>query len=105
MSALAMQTRTELTLTVRRGESLLLVLGIPILLLVFFTEVDVLPTGSGDAALTGYLVRSVHSLLQTKLGWSTGLADPRVRLLDPAAGSMNFLSAAWSLATKVLADR
>jgi hypothetical protein len=26
------------------------------------------------------------------------LADPRVRLLDPAAGSMNFLRAAWRLA-------
>ncbi len=49
-------------------------------------------------ALTGYLARSVHRLLQTKLGWSAGLADPRVRLLDPAAGSMNFLRASWRLA-------
>jgi hypothetical protein len=49
-------------------------------------------------ALTGYLARSVHRLLQAKLGWSAGFADPRVRLLDPAAGSMNFLRAAWRLA-------
>ncbi len=49
-------------------------------------------------ALTGYLARSVHRLLQVKLGWSAGLADPQVRLLDPAAGSMNFLRAAWRLA-------
>ena len=34
---LAAQTRVELTLTLRRGESLLLVLGIPVLLLVFFS--------------------------------------------------------------------
>jgi hypothetical protein len=48
--------------------------------------------------LTGYLVRSIHRLLQSRFGWSAGLADPRVRLLDPAAGSMNFLRAAWRLA-------
>jgi hypothetical protein len=49
-------------------------------------------------ALVGYLVRSVHRLLQSRFGWSAGLADPRVRLLDPAAGSMPFLRAAWRLA-------
>jgi predicted helicase len=32
--------------------------------------------------------------LQEKLGFSAGLADPAVRLLDPAAGSMNFIRAA-----------
>jgi hypothetical protein len=31
-------------------------------------------------ALEGYLVRSVHRLLQARFGWSAGLADPRVRL-------------------------
>jgi type ISP restriction-modification system protein len=50
------------------------------------------------APLVGYLVRSVHRLLQDRLGWNAGLADPAVRLLDPAAGSMNFLRAAWRLA-------
>jgi hypothetical protein len=45
--------------------------------------------------LVGYLVRSVHRLLQSRLGWKNGLADPRVRLLDPAAGAMNFVRAAW----------
>ncbi|HEV7518590.1 MAG TPA: type ISP restriction/modification enzyme, partial [Thermoanaerobaculia bacterium] len=48
--------------------------------------------------LVGYLVRSIHRLLQEKLGWAAGLADPRVRLLDPAAGTMNFVRAAWRLA-------
>ncbi len=48
--------------------------------------------------LVGYLVRSVHRLLQARFGWSAGLADLRVRLLDPAAGSMLFLRAAWRLA-------
>jgi ABC-2 type transport system permease protein len=45
MSALVAQTRTELVLTLRRGESVLLVLGIPVLLLAFFASVDVLPKG------------------------------------------------------------
>lgn len=49
-------------------------------------------------ALVGYLVRSVHRLLQSRFGWSAGLADPRVRLLDPAAGTLPFLRAAWRLA-------
>ena len=48
--------------------------------------------------LVGYLVRSVHRLLQTRLGRAAGLADSGVRLLDPAAGSMNFVRAAWRLA-------
>ncbi len=37
MSALLAQTRAELVLTLRRGESLLLILGIPLLLLGFFS--------------------------------------------------------------------
>ena len=44
MSPLVAQTRAELTMTLRRGESLLLTLGIPLALLVFFSLVDVLPT-------------------------------------------------------------
>jgi predicted helicase len=44
--------------------------------------------------LVGFMVRSVHLLLQTRLGMLGGLADPEVRLLDPAAGTGNFLRAA-----------
>lgn len=40
------QTRAEVLMTLRRGESLLLTLGIPVGLLVFFSLVDVLPTGT-----------------------------------------------------------
>jgi ABC-2 type transport system permease protein len=40
---LAAQLRLELALLARNGESLLLTLGIPVLLLVFFANVDVLP--------------------------------------------------------------
>ena len=48
MRALAAQLRLELTLTFRNGESLLLTLGIPVAVLVFFSLVDVLPI-EGDA--------------------------------------------------------
>ena len=43
MRPLFAQARIELVLTLRRGESVLLTLGIPVLLLVFFSLVDVLP--------------------------------------------------------------
>jgi ABC-2 type transport system permease protein len=48
VKALAAQLRLELTLTLRNGESLLLTLGIPVAILVFFSLVDVLPI-NGDA--------------------------------------------------------
>ncbi|HEV7508744.1 MAG TPA: type ISP restriction/modification enzyme [Thermoanaerobaculia bacterium] len=44
--------------------------------------------------VTGYVVRSVHLLLQSRFGRAAGLADPAVRLLDPAAGPLNFVLAA-----------
>jgi ABC-2 type transport system permease protein len=48
---LVAQTRTEVALTMRRGESVLLTLGIPVLLLTFLSLTDVLPKpdGVGDA--------------------------------------------------------
>lgn len=48
MSILASQTAAEIRMTLRRGESLLLTLGIPVMLLVFFSLVDVLPTTTDD---------------------------------------------------------
>jgi ABC-2 type transport system permease protein len=70
-----MQSRTEVTLTLRRGESLLLVLGIPVLLLVFFTAVDVLPTGTDepiDFLTPGILALAVMSTAMVSLGIATG---------------------------------
>jgi len=48
--------------------------------------------------LVSYLVSSVHGLLVEKLGWKDGLADQRVRLLDPAAGTLTFVVAALGTA-------
>jgi ABC-2 type transport system permease protein len=75
VKAFAAQFRTELTLTLRRGESLLLILGIPILLLVFFSLVDVLPTGTEDPIdflAPGILALAVMSTAMVSLGIATG---------------------------------
>ena len=62
MKALLAQTRTELVLTLRRGESVLLTLGIPVMLLVFFTKVDVLPTREVARHPVDFLAPSVLAL-------------------------------------------
>jgi predicted helicase len=45
-----------------------------------------------------YIVRAVHDLLQTRFAMPDGLADPRVTLLDPAAGTLTFPAEAVQLA-------
>lgn len=69
------QARVELLLTLRRGESLLVTLGIPVLLLVFFSLVDVLPTGTEDPVdflAPGILALAVMSTAMVSLGIATG---------------------------------
>ncbi len=71
------QTRAEVTMTLRRGESVLLTLGIPVGLLVFFSLVDVLPKPAGVAhAVTflapGILALAVMSTAMVSLGIATG---------------------------------
>ena len=69
------QTRVELALTLRRAESVLLSLGIPVLLLVFFSFVDVLPTGTDDPIdflAPGVLALAVMSTAMVGLGIATG---------------------------------
>jgi ABC-2 type transport system permease protein len=75
VSAYLGQLRAELVLTARRGETLLLVLGIPVLLLVFFSTVDVLPKPAGvvepvDFLAPGVLALAVLStgMVQTAIG-------------------------------------
>jgi len=65
----------ELRLTLRRGESVLLTFLIPVLILVFFSLVDVLPTGTADPVdflLPGVLALSVMSTAMTGLAIATG---------------------------------
>ncbi len=65
----------DLRIARRDGEQLLLTLGLPVLLLVFFSTVDVLPTGDGDAVdfLTpGILALAVLSVSFVRIAISLG---------------------------------
>ena len=69
------QTRAELMLSLRQGEQLLLVLGIPVLLLVFFAVVDVLPTPTDDPIdfiAPGILSLALMSTAMTSLAIGLG---------------------------------
>jgi ABC-2 type transport system permease protein len=74
MKALLAQLRLELALTLRNGESLLLTIGIPVGVLVFFSLVDVLPI-EGEAVdflAPGTLALAVLATAFTNLAISTG---------------------------------
>ena len=68
--------RFELGQTGRNGEQLLLVVGIPLLVLVFFGTVDVLPSGDVDdpldALVPGVITLAAMSTAMTNLAIATG---------------------------------
>ena len=69
------QLRQELTVMARNGEQLLLLLGIPVLLLVFFSQTNVLPTDSLaniDFLMPGILSLAIMSTAMVSLGIATG---------------------------------
>jgi ABC-2 type transport system permease protein len=77
MPAVLAQARTELVLTLRRGESVLLTFLIPMLLLGFFSTVDVLPTPTRlddpvDFLVPGILALAVMSTAMVSLAIATG---------------------------------
>src|SRR6478735_7316882 len=75
MKALATQLRTELTLSTRQGEQALVAIGIPLLVLVFFSLVDVLPTGTDDPIdrlAPAVLALAIMSSAMVSLGIATG---------------------------------
>jgi ABC-2 type transport system permease protein len=76
MRALLALTRIELLLTLRRGESVLLTFAIPVLLLAFFSKVDVLPTPKGgppvDFLFPGVLALAIMSTAMVSLAIATG---------------------------------
>jgi ABC-2 type transport system permease protein len=105
MKPLLAQWRAELQITLRNGEQLLLTLGIPVMLLVFFSLVDVLPKGSAkhpvDFLAPGVLALAVMSTAMVSVGIGTGFergykvlkrlgATPlgRVRLLAAKIGAV-----------------
>ena len=72
--AVAAQTRIELMMTLRRGESLLVTLVIPIGILVFFTKVDAVKVSGTaiDFLVPGVLALAVMSTAMVSLGIATG---------------------------------
>jgi hypothetical protein len=56
-------------------------------------------------AVVRYIVRAVHDLLKTRFGLPDGLADERVTLLDPAAGTLTFPAEAIRLAFQEFTDK
>ncbi len=75
MRAYLSQLRTELALSSRQGEQLLVSLGIPLLVLVFFSTVDILPTGTHDPIdflAPAVLALAVMSTAMVSLGIGTG---------------------------------
>ena len=75
MRRTALQLRAEVLLVLRNGEQLLLTLVIPVLLLTFFSLVDVLPTAGQEPAdflLPGVVALAVMSAAMVSLGIATG---------------------------------
>ncbi len=82
MKAYVAQTRAELTMSLRQGEQLLVSLGIPLLILVFFSLVDVLPkaelaagapvTKAVDSVTPAVLALAIMSTAMVSLGIGTG---------------------------------
>lgn len=74
MRGVGAQARTELKLTLRRGESLLVTIVIPVGILVFFSIADVLPHDGRavDFLTPGVLALAVVSSAMTSLSIATG---------------------------------
>src|SRR5579885_1268251 len=70
----AAQTRVELLLTLRRGESVLITLIVPVVLLIFFASLNIIPTSTGkavDVLLPGMLALAVMATGMVSLGIAT----------------------------------
>lgn len=75
MRALRAQVVAEIAMTLRRGETLLLTLGIPLLLLVFFSEVKIVSSETArpvDVVTPGILALAIMSTSMVSLGIATG---------------------------------
>ena len=75
MRALLAQTAMELRLTARRGESLLVTLGLPLILRVFFGSMDFFALGRPDAIaflVPGLLALAIMASGMVSLGIATG---------------------------------
>ncbi|HLI87905.1 MAG TPA: ABC transporter permease [Ktedonobacteraceae bacterium] len=68
------QTRFELLLTLRRGENILVTLIVPVVLLIFFTSLNIVPAVNGSAVnflLPGILALAIMAAGMVNLGIAT----------------------------------
>src|ERR1051326_3583162 len=68
------QTRVELLLTLRRGESVLITLIVPVVLLIFFASLNIIPASTGKAVdflLPGMLALAIMATGMVNLGIAT----------------------------------
>src|SRR5215471_12519250 len=68
------QTQVELLLTLRRGESVLITLLVPVLLLIFFASLNIIPASGGSPItflLPGMLALAVMATGMVSLGIAT----------------------------------
>jgi len=71
--AVAAQTRVETLITLRRGESLIVTLGIPVGILVFFSQVQAVTSSAPlEFLVPGVLALAVMSSAMVSLGIATG---------------------------------
>src|SRR6266478_7553084 len=71
---IAAQAQVELLLTLRRSESVLITLIVPVLLLIFFASLNIVPTSSGKAVdflLPGILALAIMATGMVSLGIAT----------------------------------
>jgi ABC-2 type transport system permease protein len=103
VAATLAQTATELRLTARRGENVLVTIIIPAVVLLFFASVSVLPTGAGrpvDFLLPGSLALAVIATSLVNLGIATAY-ERHYGVLKRLGGSP--LTRGGLLAAKMLA--
>lgn len=75
MRAFGAQVKAETYMTLRRGETLLLTAGIPVIFLLFFSSVHVVSTGTSKGVsffVPGILALAVMSTAMVSLGIATG---------------------------------
>ena len=103
LRATTAQAAMELRLTARRGENVLVTIVIPVVVLLFFASVAILPTGDGppvDFLLPGVLALAIIATSLVNLGIATGY-ERHYGVLKRLGGSP--LTRGGLLAAKVVA--
>jgi ABC-2 type transport system permease protein len=88
LSSLVAQTKVEILLTLRRGENVLITLIVPVVLLVFFVSLQIVPAGTSAIAFLfpGMLALAIISTSMVSLGIATAY-ERHYRVLKRLGGT------------------